>query len=117
MNRRSLASALGVALLMSAVAAAAAPTGSRYSLRHRVAAGDRHIWDSTNEVSMTLTARSGDQEAPSIQSTTRHREKIEEEVLAAGSDTVTRLRQRFLAARDFSTDPMGHQAMETSSLQ
>lgn len=119
MNRKPFARTLAVALLLliSALAGAAAPTGSRYPLRHRVAVGDRHVWDSVSVASLKLTARSGDQEAPPIESTTRFRQKLLEEVLAVRGSTVTKLRQRFLVARDIATDPDGNQSIETSSLQ
>ena len=116
MNRRPLARTFWVAALVSALSGAAAQTQSRYPLRNVIAVGDRQLNDTTGEVSLTLTARSGNQEAPPIESTTRDREKYVEEVLAVQGNTVTRLRQQYLAARTFTTDPAGHHVLEPSSL-
>src|SRR5687768_12285018 len=111
MNHRPFARSLCVVFLAGALLGATAPTERRYPLRHRVTVGDRHVWDSVSVASLKLTARSGDQEAPPNESTTRFRQQIQEEVMAARGGTVTKLRQRFLVVRDIATNPEGNQSV------
>jgi hypothetical protein len=119
MNRQPICRTLVIPLLLltSAQLGIAAQAQSRYSLRHRVAVGDRHVWDSISTASLKLTARTGDEEAPPIESTTRFRQTVQEEVLTTRGSTVMKLRQRFLVARDIGTGPEGNPSIETSSLQ
>jgi hypothetical protein len=117
MEHQRLARVVGVVFLMSAMAGAGAQPCGRYSLRQWIAVGDRQLWESTGEVSLTLTARSGGQETPLAKASNRFQDKYREDVLAARSGAVTALRHHCLLSRTLATDPEGNPVSDPSSLQ